>query len=152
MATLVTGATGFIGQHVVRILVERGDTVHLLVRRKDDVSPQKKSNLKPFFGDIEDEATIYNAIRGCQKVIHLAACARMWMKDPSAFYRPNVLGTRNVLKSAFEMGIQKFVHSSSCSAVQIVGEGVADENCIRPLAHFLTDYARSKALAEEEVC
>jgi len=151
MATLVTGGTGFSGQHVVRMLVERGDVVHVMRRQRSASLLDTETNVKTFCGDIVDPESISKAIRGCEKVIHLAAFARVWAKDPTMFYHINVLGTRNVLKAASEAGLQKVVYTSSCSAVQVIGDGIADESSFREPSHFLTEYAHSKFLAQKQV-
>ncbi|MBI3365011.1 MAG: NAD-dependent epimerase/dehydratase family protein [Ignavibacteriae bacterium] len=151
MSVLVTGGTGFIGQHVVRMLAERSETVHVLQRQRGKYGGDSAPNIKTFYGDILDRESILNALRGCNKIIHLAAFARVWAKDPTIFHQINVLGTRNVLDAALKAGIEKVVYTSSCAAVRLSGGGILDENSFREPDHFLTEYARSKFLAEKEV-
>ena len=91
---LVTGASGFLGWHVARVLLERGYRVRALVRpgsRVDDL------DVEPVTGDLRDPASLERAVAGCGLVFHVAADYRLWAKDPGELYRSNVEGTRNML-------------------------------------------------------
>src|SRR5690242_21735918 len=97
--TLVTGASGFLGWHVARVLIERGHRVRALVRsgsRADGL------DLETVTGDLRDAESLQRAIAGCGLLFHVAADYRLWAKDPGELYRSNVDGTRNLLNARSE--------------------------------------------------
>lgn len=151
MPVFVTGGTGFIGQHVVHMLLARGATVHLLCRRPPRSLTGHPPNLHLFCGDLMDRQAVCAAMQGCQTALHLAGCTRVWAKDPLIYHRTNVLGTGNVLAEARQLSLQKVVYTSSCAAVSVVGDGTADERSFREPERVSTPYARSKWLAEKVV-
>lgn len=106
----VTGATGFIGSHLVRALVERGDVVRVLVRPRPG-----RGRLVPdvVYGDLRDAAAVTRLLPGAETVFHLAACARAWTRDPREFEAVNVEGTRNLLNAARAAGVQRVIHVST---------------------------------------
>ena len=151
MTTLITGGTGFIGQHVVRLLCQQGECVHLLVRSAKNLCVPSGDNVKLCFGDLTDLQSVQRAIQGCGRVIHLAALAKVWVRNPSVFERVNVYGTRNVLAAAMRVDVEKLVFVSSCSAIVLSPAAPPDERAITQPQHFNTEYARSKYMAEKEV-
>src|SRR6201988_3053750 len=97
MITLVTGATGFVGSHVVRQLLARGDTVHVLVRRSSSMRALEGLDVRVATGDVRDASAVRAAVRGVRRAFHVAADYRLWAKDPSEIYETNGHGTENVL-------------------------------------------------------
>src|SRR5580765_311997 len=94
---LVTGASGFLGWHVARVLVERGFSVRALLRpgsRVDGLDVERVA------GDLRDAESLEHAVAGCGLVFHVAADYRFWARDPKEIYRSNVDGTRNLLQAA----------------------------------------------------
>src|SRR3954447_13890515 len=145
---LVTGASGFLGWHVARVLVERGHTVRALVR------PGSKAaglDVEEVTGDLRDAASVERAAAGCGTVFHVAADYRLWAKDPSDLYRSNVDGTRNVLTAARMAGVERVVYTSTVGCIGIPHDGVGDETTPVSLADMAGDYKRSKFLAEQVV-
>src|SRR6202521_2204152 len=98
MLAFITGATGFVGSHVARVLAEQGADLRLLVRSSSD--PRNIQGLKAdrVVGDLRDPASIAMAMAGCDVVFHVAADYRLWVRDPEQMYRANVEGTRSVLE------------------------------------------------------
>ena len=96
---LVTGATGFVGWHVAKLLMERGDTVRVLVR---DPRRVRESGAEAVVGDLTIPRRLRGRWTGCEVLYHVAADYRLWAKDPRELYRSNVEGTRNVLEAARE--------------------------------------------------
>src|ERR1700682_4366064 len=94
---LVTGASGFLGWHVARVLLEKGYTVRALVRPGSRVGAVDVETIP---GDLRDPASLERAVAGCGLVFHVAADYRLWAKDPGELYRSNVDGTRNLLTAA----------------------------------------------------
>lgn len=153
ISVFVSGATGFLGQHLVPLLLDRGFHLNLLVRNPDDAgwmeALQRKhttGSLRLFEGDITDLNSISAAISGCQLAVHAAGLFRFW-GEKAAFDAVNVEGTRNVAKAAAEGGVRRFVHISSLAVVgKASGEAFIDENTpCRPQ----DDYQRSKYAAEQ---
>src|SRR5437016_5047043 len=105
MRVLVTGATGFVGSHVARLLVERGDTVRALVRRSSRIDNLANLDVEPATGDLQDPESLRKALCGCEALFHVAADYRLWSRDPRELYRSNVEGTSNILSAALEAGV-----------------------------------------------
>jgi len=144
--TLVTGASGFLGWHVARCLVERGHTVRALLRegsRVDDLP------VEPVTGDLRDAASLERAAAGCGLVFHVAADYRLWAKDPREIYRSNVEGTRNLLAAAQKAGVERVVYTSTVGCVGIPQGGIGDEDTPVALEQMAGHYKRSKFLAEQ---
>jgi dihydroflavonol-4-reductase len=143
---LVTGASGFLGWHVARVLLERGYPVRALVRPGSQVAGL---DLDIVPGDLRDPVSVARAAAGCGTVFHVAADYRLWAKDPSELYRSNVDGTRNVLEAAKKAGVERVVYTSTVGCIGIPHDGVGDETTPVSLGDMAGDYKRSKFLAEQ---
>src|SRR5262245_17473099 len=99
--TLVSGASGFLGWHVARVLLERGHHVRALVRPGSRV---EGLDVEIAIGDLRDATSLERAVAGCGLLFHVAADYRLWAKDPGELYRSNVDGTRNLLSAAQSAG------------------------------------------------
>lgn len=150
--TLVTGATGFVGSHVVRKLVQRGERVRVLARRSSSLKNLEGVPVETTTGDLTDRESIRRAVRGVSKVYHVAADYRLWAADPRQLYRSNVEGTRNILEAAKAAGVQRIVYTSTVGALGIAhnGGGRANEETPVTLREMVGHYKRSKFLAEQE--
>jgi dihydroflavonol-4-reductase len=154
MTTLVTGAAGFVGSHVARLLIERGDHVRLLLRptssrRLPDSLPAGR--VERVAGDLRDAASLDAAMDGVETVYHVAADYRLWARSPREIYESNVDGTRNLLDAARRAGVARFVHTSTVATMAVPqGEGLPDERTITSLDEMIGAYKRSKWLAEQE--
>lgn len=152
MHVLVTGATGFIGSHVARLLVEQGNRVRALIRCTSRIDRLKSLNCEPVLGDLTAPESLRAAVRGCEALFHVAADYRLWARDPQELYRTNVEGTRNLLCAAQEEGIRKIVYTSSVGVLGIPLDGSpGNEETPVSLNDMVGHYKRSKFLAEEEV-
>jgi len=143
---LVTGASGFLGWHVARALVERGFAVRALVRPGSSVEGLAVERAA---GDLRDPASLERAVAGCGLLFHVAADYRLWSKDPSELYRSNVDGTRNLFEAARRAGIERVVYTSTVGCIGIPHGGVGDETTPVTLEEMAGDYKRSKFLAEQ---
>ncbi len=151
MTTLVTGATGFIGSHVARQLVERGERVRVVVRPGSTLANLQGLNVEVVRGDLREPESLREMIRGCQKIFHVAADYRLWAPDPEEMYRTNVMGTRHLLQLAFEEGVETFVYTSSVATIAPPRDGeVSNEASFTTLHEMIGPYKRSKFLAEQE--
>lgn len=144
--TLVTGATGFIGWHVAKKLVDRGHTVRALVRPGSKV---RELEVETIAGDLRDPASLSRAVRGCGIVFHLAADYRLWAKDPRELYRSNVDGTRELLQAARQAGVERFVYTSTVGCIGMPEEQEGDESSPVTVKEMTGAYKRSKFQAEQ---
>ena len=143
--TLVTGASGFIGWHVARLLTERGQKVRALVR---PTSRLRELEVEPVVGDLRDAGSLDRAVAGCERVFHVAADYRLWARDPQELYGSNVEGTRNLLQAARKHGVERFVYTSTVGCIGVPSGGLGDETVPVTLEEMSGDYKRSKFLAE----
>ena len=151
--TLVTGGSGFIGQHLVKALLERGDQVRIFDLRAPSLG--KTNNLKFHQGDLADRAALSRAMAGARQVYHLAADPNLWAADSSGFQRTNVQGTLNVLAAAERHAPEKLVYTSTESILAGRRRGAGqhrmiDEGAEPRVEDMPGPYCRSKFLAEKE--
>jgi len=144
---LVTGASGFLGWHVARVLSERGLRVRAMARRPESV---KALDAEVVPGDLRDAASLERAVSGCGLVFHVAADYRLWVKRPDEMYEANVGGTRALLAAAERAGVERFVYTSTVGCIGFVEGGLGDETTPASLAEMTGHYKRSKYLAEQE--
>lgn len=145
--TLVTGATGFVGWHVARRLLDRGESVRALVR--DPARLRELDGVEAVTGDLRDPESLKTAVEGCGVVYHVAADYRLWTRDPQEMYRSNVEGTRNLLSAARRMGVERVVYTSTVGAIGIPKDGIGDEQIPVGIEDMQGPYKRSKFLAEK---
>lgn len=110
---LVTGATGLIGRHVVDQLLAAGRRVRVLVRDPRRLPPQAVDRVRVVAGDLLDRAALQQAVRGVGTVLHLAACARAWSRQPHEFESVNVDGAAMLIEAARAVGGPRLVHVST---------------------------------------
>lgn len=148
---LVTGATGFVGNHVARFLASRGERLRLFMRPSSDRTPIAGLDAEVMVGDLRDAASVAKATRACSTVYHVAAEYRLWCRNPRELYQTNVEGTRNVLEAALQAGVKRFVHTSSIGTIAPSEDGSpVTEQSPSSLEMMTGDYKRSKFLAERE--
>ena len=114
MNILVTGATGFIGSHLIQLLSETGHQVTCLVRKTSHTALISKLKLNIIFGDVTDPVSVRAAVKGQDCLINLANLYSFWEPDPSIYRKVNVDGTRIMMDSALEAGVAKVIHISTC--------------------------------------
>jgi dihydroflavonol-4-reductase len=149
---LVTGATGFVGANVARLLLERGAEVRALVRAGSDRRNVEGLPVELAEGDLRDAEAVRRAVKGCQRVFHVAADYRFWVRNPRELYDSNVAGTRNVMEASRAEGVERVVHTST---VGTIGLGALPRPCdeTTPFApgQLTSHYKRSKLEAERLV-
>ncbi len=148
MKALVTGGGGFLGGRIVRQLVDQGAEVRSFSRETHPGLDQ--GSVSQIQGDLADFDAVKTAMIDCDTVFHVAAKAGVWGSFDS-FYRPNVLGTQNVIRACRELGVQRLIYTSSPSVVfdGTDMEGV-DESVPYP-EHYHSCYPQTKAEAEKLV-
>jgi len=150
MLVFVTGATGFLGSHVARVLSEQGADLRLLVRSTSNLKNLDGLKGETATGDLRDSASLEKAMVGCDTVFHVAADYRLWVRDPNEMYRSNVEGTRAILDAARKNKVRSVVYTSSVATIGFTGNGhPADEDSPVSLADMIGHYKRSKFMAEQ---
>ena len=150
MLAFITGATGFLGSHVARVLAECGADLRLLVRANSNTKNIADLKAEVVTGDLRDPASLQNGSAGCDVVFHVAADYRLWVRDPVEMYRANVEGTRAILEAANKNGVRRVVYTSSVATMGFTSNGhSADENSPVSLANMIGPYKRSKFMAEQ---
>jgi dihydroflavonol-4-reductase len=152
MLVFVTGATGFVGSHVARVLAEQGADLRLLVRASSN--PKNIEGLKAdrVVGDLRDPASLERAMAGCDVAFHAAADYRLWVRDPEQMYGSNVEGTRAILEAARKNGVRRIVYTSSVATMGFNSNGhPADECSPVSVERMIGPYKRSKFMAEQLV-
>src|SRR5438132_6235544 len=150
MLTFLTGATGFLGSHVARVLADQGAHLRLLVRPSSNPRNLEGLKAETATGDLRDPASLEKAMAGCDTVFHVAADYRLWVRDPNEMYRSNVDGTRAILEAARKSGVRSVVHTSSVATVGFAANGhPADEDSPVSLADMIGPYKRSKFISEQ---
>ncbi len=152
MKALVTGATGFIGSHVARILREKGIGVVALIRGQSSSAFLKSIDVETITGDVRDYDSIERALKGCNRIYHLAADYRLWVPDPKVMYDINVRGTWNIMRAALKLGVEKVVYTSTVGVLSVGRNGQpSNEENSALLSDMTGHYKRSKFIAEQEV-
>ena len=121
MGTLITGATGFVGLHVTRLLAEQTKAIRVLVRPTSERRFIQDLPVEFVEGDLRDRPSLAKALDGVTHVFHVAADYRLWSKNPDELYESNVQGTRNLIEAAHNAGIQRFIYTSTVGTVAVPG-------------------------------
>lgn len=127
---LVTGATGFVGTHLVNRLVELGASVRVLVRpssNKSRVASFEAKGVRVCWGDVCERESVSSATQGVAYVFHIAALFRQAKYPDDIYYQVNVEGTRNVLDAAQACAVKRFVHCSTVGVHSHIPQPPADE-------------------------
>lgn len=149
MRALVTGATGFVGSHVVRALGELGHTAVALHRPSSKLDALAGLTYESALGDVTDLDALRTAAAGCDWLFHVAAVAAYWRSDQAYMFQVNVEGTRKVLQAAREAGVKRVIFTSSAAAVGFRADGQpSDETQSFNLPPEQFPYGYSKVLAE----
>ena len=151
MTTLVTGAAGFLGSHVARQLVARGDEVRVLMRPSSSNRAISDLSLEYVTGDLRDAESLDRAMKGVQRVFHVAADYRLWAKKPQDIYDSNVGGTKNLLAAARRAGIEQLIYTSTVATIAVDRGELPNELTDAKLEEMIGHYKRSKWMAEQEV-
>jgi dihydroflavonol-4-reductase len=145
---IVTGATGHIGNVLVRELLAEGAVVRVLVLPGDDKRPLAGLNVEIVYGDVTDLVSLKSAFAGAEFVLHLAGIVTIMPGMASALERVNVGGMRTVIAACRASGVHRLVYTSSIHAIAEPPRGtVIDESQPFDPDRVLGDYARSKARA-----
>jgi dihydroflavonol-4-reductase len=148
---LVTGATGHIGNVLVRELLRRGEKVRVLVLPGECCTPLDGLDVERFEGDVLDLDSLSAAMRGIRGIFHLAGIISIMPGSDAQVRRVNVEGTKNILRVAKEKRIDRLIYTSSIHAIKRVAEGTIDESLPYDPDNPYGEYDRAKAEATLEV-
>jgi dihydroflavonol-4-reductase len=149
---LVTGASGFVGSAVARLLAERGFVVRALVRASSPRGNLEGFDVSVVEGDMREPDDMRRAMRDVRYLFHVAADYRLWARDPGEIVRNNVRGTRAVMEAATETGVERVVYTSSVATLKPgTREDPSDEKRRLTEAQAIGAYKRSKVAAERVV-
>ncbi len=152
MTVCVTGATGFIGSAVARVLLAHGQRVRATVRAGSDLSNLADLPVQQIVADLDRPDTLAPALEGCSTLYHIAADYRLWVPEPAQIYRTNVDGTVALMQAAIDAGIQRVVYTSSVATLGLRTDLTpADEHTPVSIDDMIGHYKRSKFLAEQRV-
>lgn len=116
---LVIGASGFLGSHVTRQLVQNGERVRVMVRRTSSTRGIDDLDVERVYGDVFDDAALRQAMSGCDVVYHCVVDARMWLRDAAPLFATNVEGLRHVLDAALQADLRTFVFTSTTGTLAV---------------------------------
>src|SRR5260370_9739642 len=150
MSTLVTGAAGFLGSHVARQLVARGDEVRVLLRASSTNRAIADLPLEYVTGDLRDPTSLDRAMKGVKRVFNVAADYRLWARSSEEIYDSNVGGTKNLLDAAKRAGVEQFIYTSTVATIAVDRPKHPNEFTEARLEEMVGHYKRSKWLAEQE--
>jgi len=149
---LVTGASGFVGAAVARLLIDRGYSLKTLVRSTSSLDNLKGLDVEIVFGDLRDQKSLEIALKDCEYLFHVAADYRLWSLHPQELYDNNVQGTENIMRAALKADVKKIVYTSSVATLGLHSdESPSNENTPVTFNDMIGDYKKSKYLAEVAV-
>ena len=150
MTTLITGATGFLGSAIARELLRDGRKIKLLARGSADLRNIEGLEAEVVKGDLRDRESLKSAMTGCSRLYHVAAYYSLWDQDKKLIYDINVQGTRNILETALELGLERVVYTSTVGCIGL-SEDRTPTNEDQPMdpATLSNDYKISKFQAEK---
>jgi dihydroflavonol-4-reductase len=147
----ITGATGFVGGHVARCYAAEGASLRLLTRQTSRLDSLAGIDAETVTGDLREPAKLRWALEGCDALVHVAADYRLWVRDPEHMYAANVTGTRELLRLAREVGVQRVVYTSSVATMGFKADGtIVNEDSPVSLVEMIGHYKRSKFMGELE--
>jgi len=152
MTVLVTGATGFVGSHVARHLVDAGHSVRVLVRSTSNPQLLEGLAVERCAGDLRDVISLDRAMRGVRRVFHVAADYRLWSRNPDEIYQSNVEGTKRLFEVARRSSVERIVYTSTVATLFIPTPtgSLPNEDTRATIDQMVGHYKRSKFLAEIE--
>ena len=150
--TFLTGATGFVGAAVARLLLAKGHSLRVLCRPHNDRRNLEGLHVEIIEGDLTKPESYQNALKECRNLFHVAADYRIWVPDAATMNRINIDGTRALMLAALDAGIERIVYTSSVATLGLHKDGTpANEGSPVSFSNMVGTYKKSKYLAEAEV-
>lgn len=143
MNIFITGATGFIGNHFLKLLSKTGHQLYCLARETSDIRPLNDVGAHMILGDVSDKTCLIQGMRGCDCLVHLASSFVFWVPKKRVYSDVNITGTRNVMESALDTGIPKVVSVSTAGVWGNAHSPITEETSFgteRPSKYVKTKY------------
>ncbi len=147
---LVTGASGFVGSHTARLLVQSGRKVRVLLRKTSNTEALKDLNVEIIYGDVLDPDSLRKAMQGCGSVFYSVVDPRFWLTDTKPLYRNNVEGLINAMDVALELGVERFIFTSSMGTLGFNPNGPVTEDIPFNWLDRASPYIRARLEAENK--
>jgi dihydroflavonol-4-reductase len=147
---LVAGASGFVGSHTARLLARQGRKVRVLLRKTSRAEALDGLPVEIHYGDVLDPASLRAAMDGCQSVFYSVVDPRFWLTDPTPIYRNNVEGLINAMNVALDVGIERFIFTSSMGTLGVNPNGPVTEDIAFNWRDRASPYILARLKAEEE--
>lgn len=148
MKIFITGATGFIGTHLVKRLAQTEHTLYCLVRKTSNIRELKEIGATLVTGDVTDKNSLLEGMEGCDWLLHLANVYSFWESNKQIYTEVNVEGTRNVMECALETGVSKVVHVSTAATYGKPADSPFVEESAVGSVRF-SEYARTKYAGDQ---
>ncbi len=148
---LVTGASGFVGSHITRLLVQRGRKVRVLLRKTSSQAALRDLGVEIFYGDVLDPVSLRAAMQGCGSVFYSVVDPRFWLTDPAPIYRNNVDGVVNGMDAALACGVERFIFTSSMGTLGFNDAGPVTEDIPFNWHDRASPYILARLQAEEKM-
>jgi len=150
MKIAITGASGYIGSHIVDVALEKGYQVRILIRSSINRPDWTEKGVEVFTGDIRNQQALIPFLTGTDYLIHCAAVNSPTSKQRKNIFESNVEAVKLVLRTAHQLGIKKIVYTGSTAALGSKGKGLMNnEDTVFNLWNASTDYEKSKYLGEK---
>lgn len=148
---LVLGASGFLGSHVTKELVNQGRDVRILVRKTSDTRSTDHLDVERVYGDVLDKASLESAMNGCDTIFYCVVDTRAWLRDAAPLYKVNVGGLTNAMDAALTVGVKRFIFTSSTATIGITPGGISTEEDLFNWADTAPDYIKCRVEAENKL-
>jgi dihydroflavonol-4-reductase len=125
---LVTGASGFVGSHIARLLCQEGRKVRVMLRKSSNQDALKNLPVEIYYGDVLDPASLSTTMEGCETVFHSVVDPRFWLTDPAPIFRNNVDGLVNSMEAALSAGVKHFIFTSTMGTLGFNPDGLVTED------------------------
>jgi dihydroflavonol-4-reductase len=145
---LVAGASGFVGSHIVRLLVQKGRKVRVLLRKSSSVAALEGLDVEVVYGDVLDPPSLRSAMQGCVTVFYSVVDPRFWLTDQAPIFRNNVEGLINAMDVALERGIKRFIFTSTMGTLGLNPSGPVTEDIPFNWLDRAPPYIRARLEAE----
>lgn len=146
---LVAGASGFVGSHIVRRLVEQGRQVRVLLRRSSSQLALQGLPVDIVYGDVLEPETLVAAMEGCATVFYSVVDPRFWLTDAAPLYRNNVDGLVHGMEAALSCGVERFIFTSTMGTLGVNPNGPVDESIEFNWFDRASPYIRARLQAEQ---
>jgi dihydroflavonol-4-reductase len=145
---LVAGASGFVGSHIVRLLVQRDRQVRVLLRKSSSVAALKGLPVEIVYGDVLDPSSLHSAMQGCATVFYSVVDPRFWLTDQTPIFRNNVEGLDNAVAVALACGVERFIFTSTMGTLGLNPDGPVTEDVPFNWRDRAPPYIRARLEAE----